>query len=98
MTRFLGIALATVILTAPAAASDFDRQVLLGAALGAGIGALAGGGVGAAIGGASGGIIAFLIRPDGCYMRNRRGELWQVPRSEERRVGKEGGCGGGGAC
>jgi len=79
LVRFLSFAFATVLLTAPAAASDFDRQVLLGVALGASVGALAGAGVGAAIGGVSGGVIAALIRPEGCYIRNRRGELWQVP-------------------
>ena len=40
---------------------------------------LAGPAVGAAIGGASAGVIVFLIRPDGCFIRNGRGELWQVP-------------------
>ena len=86
MRRFLGVALATVVLSGSAAASDFERNVFLGAGLGAGVGALigsaggpAGAGVGAAIGGVSGGVIVFLIRPDGCYIQNRRGELWQVP-------------------
>ena len=79
MKRFFGVALATVILSGSAAASDFDRQVFYGIAVGAGIGAAAGGPIGAAIGGASGGVIAFVIRPDGCYIQNRRGELWQVP-------------------
>jgi len=79
MIKFLGIALAGVLLATPAVASDFDRQVFFGAVLGAGIGAAAGGPVGAAIGGASGGMVAFLIRPDGCFIRNRRGELWRVP-------------------
>ena len=74
------------ILSGSAAASDFERNVLLGAGLGAGVGALigsatggpAGAAVGAAIGGASAGVIVFLIRPDGCYIQNRRGELWQI--------------------
>ena len=79
MKRLFGAALATVILSGSALASDFDRQLFFGAAVGAGIGAAAGGPVGAAIGGASGGVIAFIIRPDGCYIRNRRGEIWQVP-------------------
>ena len=87
MQRFLGaVALATVALTGPAAASEFERHVFTGVALGAGVGALigsatgpAGTAVGAAIGGASGGVIVFLIRPDGCFIQNRRGELWQVP-------------------
>ena len=50
MIKFLGIALAGVLLATPAVASDFDRQVLFGAVLGAGIGAATGGPVGAAIG------------------------------------------------
>jgi len=87
MRRLLGVALATAILSGSAAASELDRNVLLGAGFGAGVGALIGsatGGppgawLGAAIGGASGGAIVFLIRPDGCFIQNRRGELWQVP-------------------
>jgi hypothetical protein len=79
ITRLVTIASATFLFAASASASDFDRQVLSGALLGAGVGALAGGGVGAAIGGAAGGVAAFLIRPDGCYIQNRRGELWRVP-------------------
>jgi hypothetical protein len=87
MQRFLGVALATAVLSGSAAASEFERNVLLGAGLGAGVGALigsatggpAGAAVGAAIGGGAGGVIVFLIRPDGCYIQNRRGELWQVP-------------------
>lgn len=87
MRQFLGIALAIAILPGSAAASDFERNILVGAGVGAGVGALigsatggpAGAAVGAAIGGASGGVIVFLIRPDGCFIQNRRGELWQVP-------------------
>ena len=80
------MAFVSLVLCGSASASDFERNVLLGAGLGAGVGALIGsatgpGGaaVGAAIGGVSGGVIVFLIRPDGCYIQNRRGELWQVP-------------------
>jgi hypothetical protein len=87
MQRFLGVALATVVLSGSAAASEFERNIVLGAGLGAGIGALIGsatGGpagalAGAAIGGGAAGVIVFLIRPDGCFIQNRRGELWQVP-------------------
>jgi hypothetical protein len=87
MKRLLGVAVATALLSGSALASDFERNVLIGAGLGAGIGALigsatggpAGAAVGAAIGGTSAGVIVFLIRPDGCYIQNRRGELWQVP-------------------
>jgi hypothetical protein len=86
MQRFLGVALATIVLTGSAAASEFERNVLGGATLGAGIGALIGsatGGpagalAGAAIGGGAAGVIVFLIRPDGCYFQNRRGEIWQT--------------------
>jgi hypothetical protein len=84
--KLLCITSATFLLMGSASASDFERQVLFGASVGAGVGALiglaggpAGAGVGAAIGGASGGVAAFLVRPDGCFIRNRRGELWQVP-------------------
>ena len=86
MQRLLGsVAVATVALTGPAAASEFERNVFTGAVVGAGVGALIGSAtgpgaaVGAAIGGAAGGVIVFLIRPDGCFIQNQRGELWQVP-------------------
>jgi len=79
MGKFLAVALAGVALCSPAAASDFERNIVAGAAVGAGVGALIGGPAGAAIGGASGGVIVFLIRPDGCFIQNRRGEIWQVP-------------------
>lgn len=86
MGRFLGIAIVTIILTGSAAAQELERKVFIGTALGAGLGAAIGaatGGpagtwIGAAVGGASGGLIAFLVRPDGCYIRNQRGELWQI--------------------
>jgi hypothetical protein len=88
MQKILGaVALVTIAVTGPAAASEFDRHIFTGVALGAGVGALigsasggpAGAAVGAAIGGGAGGVIVFLIRPDGCFIQNRRGELWQVP-------------------
>jgi len=86
MRRFLGVALATVVLTGSAAASDYDRNLFIGSLLGAGFGAAvgtaagpAGTWIGAAVGAGAGGVIAVLIRPDGCFIRNRRGELWQVP-------------------
>jgi hypothetical protein len=79
MQKFLGIAFVTVLLSGSAAASEFERNVLFGVGLGAGVGALVGGPTGAAVGGAAGGLIFFLVRPDGCYIQNRRGELWQVP-------------------
>jgi hypothetical protein len=43
--------------------------------------------VGAAVGGAVGGTIAYFIRPEGCFYRNRRGEFWQVP-CEDKIVGR----------
>jgi hypothetical protein len=86
MRRLLGGVLLTLILSGSATASDFERNILLGAGAGAGVGALIGsaaGGagtvVGAAVGAVSGGVIVFLIRPDGCFIQNRRGEIWQVP-------------------
>jgi len=87
MWRFLVVALAAVVLSGCAAAPERDRNTLIGAGVGAGVGALIGsasGGppgawVGAAIGAASGGAIGYLVRPEGCYIQNRRGELWQVP-------------------
>ena len=86
MRRFLGVAAVTVALTGSTAASEFDRNIFIGTALGAGtgaaIGAAAGGPVGTwiglAVGSAAGGLVTYLIRPDGCYIRNYRGELWQT--------------------
>jgi len=76
-----------------AAMPDRDRNVLLGAGVGAGVGALVGSATsgppgawaGAAIGGAAGAAVGYLIRPEGCFIRNKRGETWQVP-CEDRRV------------
>jgi hypothetical protein len=63
-----------------------DRNTLTGATVGAGAGALIGlaGGpsgpaIGAAIGAGVGGAIGYLVRPDGCFVLNRRGEVWRVP-------------------
>ena len=80
------------VLSGCAAAPDQQRNALIGAGVGAGVGALVGsatGGppgawAGAAIGAATGGFIGYLIRPEGCYFRNSRGELWQVPCEEAR--------------
>ena len=88
MQKMLAIALAAAMLSGCAAMPDEQRNALLGAASGAGVGALigsaTGGGpgaiaAGAVIGGAAGGIVGYLIRPEGCYFRNTRGELWRVP-------------------
>jgi hypothetical protein len=85
---------AAIFLSGCASAPDYQQQrnALIGAGVGAGVGALIGsatGGppgawAGAAIGAATGGVVGYLIRPEGCYFRNRRGELWQVPCEEAR--------------
>ena len=85
--RLIAIAVAIILLSGCAGAPERERNTLIGVGAGAGVGALIGwaaGGptgawIGAAAGGATGGVIAYLVRPDGCYFRNRRGELWQVP-------------------
>jgi hypothetical protein len=85
MRKVLAIALLAAGL-AGCATGERDRNILAGAGLGAGVGALIGsasGGppaawLGAAVGGAAGGFIGYMIWPDGCFYRNRRGELWQV--------------------
>jgi len=84
-----------IFLSGCAAAPPEQRNALLGATVGAGvgaaIGAVAGGPVGgwtgAAVGAGVGGIVGYLIRPEGCYFQNRRGELWQVPYDEARARG-----------
>lgn len=86
MRGLLVVVVATT-LTGCASAPQRDRNILAGAGIGAGIGALVGsasggppgGWAGAAIGAASGGAIASLIPHEGCYIRNKRGEVWQVP-------------------
>ncbi len=86
MMKVLTVALAAILLSSCVGMPDRDRNTLAGIGAGAGVGALIGtaGGpagtwIGAASGAAAGGVIASLIRPDACYFRNRRGELWQVP-------------------
>ena len=91
---FVAICLA-IVLSGCAGAPPEQRNALIGATLGAGVGAAIGsvtGGppgawTGAAIGFAAGGLIGYIIRPEGCYFRNRRGELWQVPCEEARARG-----------
>ena len=81
-----------ILLSGCAAAPPEQRNALIGATLGAGVGAAIGtaaGGptgtwAGAAAGAVVGGIIGYVIRPEGCYYRNKRGELWQVPCDEAR--------------
>ena len=87
MRGILVVAMAAIFLSGCAAAPERDRNAMIGAGVGAGVGALvgsasagpAGGWAGAAIGAVSGGVVGSLIRRDACYIRSRRGELWQVP-------------------
>lgn len=106
-TRYLGgkmrgliaVICMAIALAGCASAPDQQRNAYIGAGVGAGVGALIGastGGppgawAGAAIGAATGSVIGYLIRPEGCYFRNNRGELWQVP-CEEARVRGEAAC------
>ena len=86
MLKIFAAGLAIAILLSGCALSDRDRMTVAGAGVGAGVGALIGsaaagppgGWIGAGVGGAAGGMIAYLVRPDGCYIRNHRGEVWQV--------------------
>jgi len=81
------VAMAAIMLSGCASAPERDRNIMIGAGVGAGVGALIGsatggppgGWAGAAIGAVSGGVIGSLVRHEACYIRNRRGELWQVP-------------------
>ncbi len=92
MRRLIALLCLAVVLSGCAAAPEQQRNALLGAGVGAGVGALIGsaaggppgGWAGAAIGAATGGVIGYLIRPEGCYFRNARGELWQDPCEEAR--------------
>ena len=87
MRVFLAIISAAILLSGCAATPERDRNIALGIGIGAGAGALIGSATagptgvwpGAAIGGAAGGLIGSLIRNEACYLRNNRGELWQVP-------------------
>lgn len=90
MRGILVVAAAALLLTGCSGMPDRDRNILIGTGAGAGVGAVVGsavggppgGWIGAGVGGATGGAIASLIKPDACYYRNRRGELWQVPCDE----------------
>jgi hypothetical protein len=87
MRRGLVIALLAIVLSGCAAMPDRDRNTIIGSVAGAGVGAMVGhvvGGpatawLGAAVGSAAGGMIGYLIRPDGCFVSQANGELWQVP-------------------
>ena len=93
MLKFIGIASAVVLLAGCSSMPDRDRNTLIGAGVGAGIGAAVGsasGGppgtlAGAAIGAVTGGVVGYIITPEACYFRNKRGEIWRVP-CEDRRV------------
>jgi len=92
MRGILVFAAAAAILAGCAAVPQRDRNILAGAAVGAGVGILVGsasggppgGWAGAAIGTVSGAALASLIRHDGCYIRNKAGEVWQVPCGDPR--------------
>ena len=85
MRGFLFVVLAAIMLSGCASAPERDRNMVIGAGIGAGIGALIGsasggppgGWAGAAIGGATGGTIGAMVGHQACYIRNKRGELWQ---------------------
>ena len=87
MRGILAVLFASCLLAGCSSTPQRDRNIVAGAAVGAGLGALIGsasGGpptmwAGAAIGAVSGGLIGSLIRGDACYYTNRRGEVWQVP-------------------
>jgi hypothetical protein len=87
MRRVFAIALMTAFLAGCGSMPERDRAYVVGTTVGAGVGAVVGsatagppgGWIGAGIGGATGGAVAAIVRPDACYVRNRRGELWQVP-------------------
>jgi hypothetical protein len=84
-------ALAPTILSGCASMPNQDRNILTSAAVGAGAprslarppAAPAGVWLGAAIGGA-GGVIGFLIKENHWDIRNPRGEIWQVPFTDQR--------------
>jgi uncharacterized membrane protein len=96
MRGFLLVVLAAIMLSGCASAPERDRNMVIGAGIGAGVGALIGsasggppgGWAGAAIGAATGGTIGAMVGHQACYIRNKRGELWQVP-CEDTRVRSE---------
>jgi hypothetical protein len=89
-------ALAATTLVGCASSPDQTRYMLGGAAVGAGIGAVIGtasagppgGWAGAGIGAAAGGAIGAIIKDQACYIRNRQGEIWQVPCTDNRVMAK----------
>jgi len=89
MRGLIAVICTAILLAGCASAPQEQRNALLGAAVGAGVGAAIGSAAGntvagAVVGGVVGGVVGYLIRPEGCYFRNNRGELWQVPCEEAR--------------
>ncbi len=93
MRTGLVVASLAVVLAGCGGMTERDSVIFMGAGAGAGAGALIGTAatgnplVGAVVGGAVGGTIAYFIRPEGCFYRNREGEFWQVP-CEDKLVGR----------
>jgi hypothetical protein len=87
MRRVLAILLLSGFLAGCGSMPERDRAFVIGTGVGAGVGAVIGSAtagppgawIGAGVGGGAGGAVASIIRPEACYLRNRRGELWQVP-------------------
>jgi hypothetical protein len=88
MRTVILVILVGALLAGCASMPDQQKRALIGVGIGAGIGALVGSAVasgpgaiavGAVVGSAAGGIIAAYAKPEGCFFRNKRGELWQVP-------------------
>ena len=94
MRAVLIAALAATILSGCAVSPETERNIAIGTGVGAGVGAgvgvsippgnLAAAGIGAGIGAVTGGVIGALVRPKTCYVRNKNGELWQVPCEDTR--------------
>src|SRR5262249_117594 len=80
MRGLIAVICTALLLAGCGSAPQEQRNALLGAAVGAGVGAAIGSATGntlagAAVGGVVGGVVGYLIRPEGCYFRNNRGEL-----------------------
>jgi hypothetical protein len=66
--------------------SYIQRNTVAGAGIGAGVGALVGsaaggptgGWVGAGIGAVAGAAVGSMVRPEPCFIRDRKGREWQV--------------------
>ncbi len=92
MRVFPVLALAGLLLSGCASTPVRDRNIALGIAAGAGAGALIGSAAGGptgiwpgvAIGAATGGLVGALVKDEACYLRNKEGDVWQVPCDEKR--------------